>query len=712
MSITVQISNCNCIKEANVTIEDKGLNIKYGLNGTGKSTIGNAFKYADDAEQLETLKPFNAGENENPTVSGLPYSKIKVFNEEYVNQYLFKDANFFDDAFSVLLNSNECNELMVKVEDSLKDLHSLLQNDDISDLKKSLKEFCDGIKFKNGNFPRTGGIKDFLKGNGAGFEKYPELEPYRPLYSNRSFKEVTEWAKWRRASREQLCGEICPFCAGRVDLTTIEKQNETIEDLFKTSALSTANIVVEYMEKAIRDGYIEAGSVTLIEKYMGDTTKTDELTSEMKKLAIETEYLHNKLSKMQEFKPMNVTHEQVQDIENTLAEMKVEITQIEKFYKTTKVTGIIKIVNEKIDDLLTGTGGLKGLFNRYEEELNKLIGDRKKDINDLLSIAGFPYVFELKPNGEKKAVAYLVPSTVENGEELSSPGKHLSWGEKNAFAIVMFMFEAISEDADLIILDDPIAAFDTNKKFAVIRRLFDNSRDSFKGKTVLMLTHDLQPIIDYVYLGFHNKYGININVNAMYIQNNDGVIVENTISKKSITNVLKKTEDFYTDPNMLMPVRVVNLRKYIEMTCSDLDNSSLYQITSNLIHARPRTGLTEKDGETPLDAAVALQGCQELCEKLDGHKYDDILNAMSDENLQVLIGGDDDYSKIIALRLKFERNEELFTQLRKVCPSAAKYMNETNHIENDYIFQLDPTKFYKIPEVYLDRINDVISGNS
>ena len=63
-------------------------------------------------------------------------------------------------------------------------------------------------------------------------------------------------------------------------------------------------------------------------------------------------------------------------------------------------------------------------------------------------------------------------------------------------------------------------------------------------------------------------------------------------------------------------------------------------------------------------------------------------------------------------RLKFERNEELFTQLRKVCPSAAKHMNETNHIENDYIFQLDPTKFYKIPEVYLDRINDVISGNS
>lgn len=46
----------------------------------------------------------------------------------------------------------------------------------------------------------------------------------------------------------------------------------------------------------------------------------------------------------------------------------------------------------------------------------------------------------------------------------------------------MFMFEAISDNADLIVLDDPISAFDEKKKFGIIRRLFDNKRIVLKRK--------------------------------------------------------------------------------------------------------------------------------------------------------------------------------------------------------------------------------------
>ena len=120
-----------------------------------------------------------------------------------------------------------------------------------------------------------------------------------------------------------------------------------------------------------------------------------------------------------------------------------------------------------------------------------------KDINEFLALAGFPYEFELAPDGEKKAKAYLKPSS-EIIERIPTPSEHLSWGEKNAFSLVMFMFEALSEKADLIVLDDPISSFDTNKKFAVIRRMFDNKKKSFRDKTVLLLTHDMQPIIDYI----------------------------------------------------------------------------------------------------------------------------------------------------------------------------------------------------------------------
>ena len=51
-----------------------------------------------------------------------------------------------------------------------------------------------------------------------------------------------------------------------------------------------------------------------------------------------------------------------------------------------------------------------------------------------------------------------------------------------------------------------ISAFDEKKKFAIIRRLFDNKKLSFRDKTVLMLTHDFQPIIDYVHGSFFSRY--------------------------------------------------------------------------------------------------------------------------------------------------------------------------------------------------------------
>ncbi len=60
---SVRISNCNCIKEADIEIHKNVLNIKYGFNGTGKSTISKAIfsKSNDDESGLQSLKPYGIG---------------------------------------------------------------------------------------------------------------------------------------------------------------------------------------------------------------------------------------------------------------------------------------------------------------------------------------------------------------------------------------------------------------------------------------------------------------------------------------------------------------------------------------------------------------------------------------------------------------------------------------------------------------------------
>ena len=48
MSTQITISNCNNIKHATIEIQEGKLNIFYGRNGTGKSTIAKSIKLNSD----------------------------------------------------------------------------------------------------------------------------------------------------------------------------------------------------------------------------------------------------------------------------------------------------------------------------------------------------------------------------------------------------------------------------------------------------------------------------------------------------------------------------------------------------------------------------------------------------------------------------------------------------------------------------------------
>ena len=68
----------------------------------------------------------------------------------------------------------------------------------------------------------------------------------------------------------------------------------------------------------------------------------------------------------------------------------------------------------------------------------------------------------------------------------------------------------------------------------------------------------------------------------------------------------------------------------------------------------------------------------------------------------------DSYHKVLAFRLLLERHEDIFKDLRKNEPGTYKFINETNHIENDYVFQLNPLEFYSVPDLYLEKLRQAI----
>ena len=59
------IKNCNNIDSGKIVITNGKLNIKFGINGTGKSTITRAIKYKiDSPELLKELLPFKYRKSE------------------------------------------------------------------------------------------------------------------------------------------------------------------------------------------------------------------------------------------------------------------------------------------------------------------------------------------------------------------------------------------------------------------------------------------------------------------------------------------------------------------------------------------------------------------------------------------------------------------------------------------------------------------------
>lgn len=110
LGMEITIKNCNSIDEANISLEPSRLNIKYGPNGTGKSTIAKAIELSTNANQdLSSLTPFkhrggDLASSPKPSVHGVDnFKSIAVFNEEYVNRFVFSQDEVVKIALRFLL---------------------------------------------------------------------------------------------------------------------------------------------------------------------------------------------------------------------------------------------------------------------------------------------------------------------------------------------------------------------------------------------------------------------------------------------------------------------------------------------------------------------------------------------------------------------------------------------------------------------------------
>ncbi|MFA6386339.1 MAG: AAA family ATPase [Candidatus Paceibacterota bacterium] len=685
----IKIKNCNNIDEASIDIIESILNIKYGINGSGKSTIAKAIEYSiDETKNLSELTPFKLLSSDiKPEIIGINnINNVLIFNEDYVNKFLFQ-RKLIDNSFDIFIKTPLYEEKIKTINLKIKEIKDFfINNSDLSEAISKLKELSDNFKLT------ATGINKACKGSkslidGDILANIPsELKNYEVfLRSDKKF----EWIAWHNEGKDylELSSNCCPYCTS--SLTEKMEPINKLDIQYGSTNMKNLVSIVENIDK-LKD-YFSEDAISSFEDIKTKGLSDQSNIKFIMLLKNEADILVGKLSKLQ-----TLSHENFREIKNVkeiLEPLQINIDHTNPF-NSEKTNKLIFSLNEHLDNVLGKATELQKEVGIQKSEVNKIIGENQREINSFLKNAGYRYeVFLLLENGEYE----LKLKHFDSEEFLHNENRYLSFGEKNAFALALFMYNALSKNLDLIILDDPISSFDNNKKYAIMQMLFKGKK-CFAGKTVLMLTHDIEPVIDTIkVLDSYKDIAT-----SSYLSFKNGLLTEQIIKKEDILTFPQICNEIIESATNDDIIKLIYLRREYEIL-GIKDNA--YQVISNLLKKRERTLATDhrKGEEICMDVVDFENGIQVLIDKIENFDYEEILKRLNDDEKMVEMykSVKNGYEKLLLFRIIFEKHPN---------PNINKFIKESYHTENEFIHQLNPRKFELIPNFIIDECDKIIAS--
>lgn len=272
--------------------------------------------------------------------------------------------------------------------------------------------------------------------------------------------------------------------------------------------------------------------------------------------------------------------------------------------------------------------------------------------------------------------------------------KHLSYGERNALALALFVFSVINDnEVDLIILDDPITSFDGNKKFALTHLLF-LAEKSFRNRTVLLLTHEFNMVFDIIKVKIRD---INPKPNAYFLNTKNGVLTEKEIQRDDIATAKAiANKNIASDIDNLL--KLVYLRREKEI---DDDKGLVWNMASSILHkdSVPTIRINEKEKRN-MTVDEKSDATQLIRMNIPNFDYD--TEYQKTQNIEFLLNlynsSENNFEKLQVFRIIKESNSEN--------PIVKKFVNECYHIGNDYVCQLNPREFDTVPQFVIEKCDE------
>lgn len=690
------IRNCNNIDNGEFNITEDRLNIKYAINGTGKSTISKAIEtfVINNQEKKDSLLPFKYyGKDESsPELTGYEkFKKIAVFNEKYIEDYVYQKNELIKNSFEIFVKSPDYDRHIKEIEKLLESINITFQNHpELEELVKIFQQFIDGFGKAKSGYSAAGAIgKGIAKGNKI--DNIPAgLEVYEPYLKN---NDNVKWIKWQLEGKHYLdMAEQCPYCSGSI--------KETKETILKVSEEYDAK-AVEQLTKML-EVFKE-----LMPYFTNETTfKIEEITKNVSGITTaQKNYLLEIKAQVDSFmqqlyglKKMGFhSLKNAEKIADELKKYKIDLAYYS--HLNSKLSNEkVGLINKTLDEVLEKAGKLQGEIAQQKKLIKKTIEMYSSEINEFLYYAGYKYQVAIE---EENATDYhLVLKHIEGTDNIQTVNEHLSYGERNAFALVLFMYSVLKEEPDLVVLDDPISSFDGNKKFAIINMLF-MGKHSLKNRTVLLLTHEFNTVIDAIY---NMPYNFSPTPTAAFLTTKQGVLQEKEITKADIKSF---GEIAYTNiaSDMDSLNKLVYLRRLLEIENSDC---LAWQLLSNIFHKREKPEYHFSNG-TPA-RLMTLEEIQDATNEIrtnyiSDFNYDTEYQKTQDMTVlkELYQNSESNYEKLQIYRIMI--NENSANSVIK------KFVNEAFHIENDYLFQLNPCEYDTVPQYIIDECNkDILTA--
>lgn len=682
------ITNCNNIDRADIRVRQGSLNIKFGPNGIGKSTIAKAIvSQARNDGTLDTLMPFKnrgrpgAGQ---PKVDGArKFGSALIFDEDYVNQFAFQRDEVVKNSFDIFVKTPEYDAAMQDIESLFVGIKKAFHDrPEIEQTTKDLRELRDafGKPNKDGSIPKSSRmLKAFGSGNKV--DNVPDsLKPFETFIKGPN---PSKWIGWQIKGNDFLnLGDICPYCSAPL---TEESQKDTAlavakeYDATAINHLNTLKAVIERLGKYFSPAC--QANLAKITKAKTDLTAAEK--SFLNSLKADIAALIDQLEDLRTISFFSLRD--VDELNHKLPLLKIDLAMIDKL-DSEETRAVTDPINAQLKDLIGKVSELKGRINKHKAKIKKTIEENQESINGFLRSAGYKYTVKIIPEPDSYRMKLVHDDSTDFIESASS---HLSYGEKNAFALVLFMHQVLSEDPDIVILDDPISSFDKNKKFAILHELF-RGKCSLRSRTTLMLTHDIEPAIDVVKGTARVFQGSD--PSATFLTCRRGEVKETVFTSDDIRTFTKICKDILSKHSDDV-IKAIYLRRHYEIA----DDVGLeYNLLASLFKKRTVPSLgpaTERRAMSNDEKATAEAAIKEWIPAFD---YDVLVDQVKDDNLMTkkFFSTDVGYEKIQLFRIiKGRHDDDVIT----------KFINESYHIENEYLMQLNPNEYESVPEYVVDE---------